>query len=57
MCARIRPLKNRMPTSNAAFDNANYGAKTFTAFLELPAVAKKVQVRRLDSGQTQARRI
>ena len=46
-----------MLTSNAAFDNANYGAKTFTAFLELPAVAKKVEVRRLENGQTQARRI
>lgn len=49
-------LKTRMLTSNAAFDNANYGAKTFTAFLELPAIAKKVEVRRLDNGQTQARR-
>jgi uncharacterized protein (TIGR00288 family) len=54
--ASAGPLKNRMLVSNAAFDNANYGAKTFTAFLELPAIAKKVEVRRLENGQTQARR-
>ena len=54
--AAAGPLKNRMLTINAAFDNAEYGARTFTAFLALPYVEAHVETRRRDDGQTLARR-
>lgn len=39
-------LKSRMLQIDAAFDNANHGARTFTAFLELPLLAKQLETRR-----------
>lgn len=50
------PLKNRMLGLDAAFDNANFGARTFTDFLGLPLVDARVDTRRREDGQTLARR-
>lgn len=54
--AAAGPLKSRMLSIDSAFDNANYGARTFTAFLALPEVEAHVEIKRRDDGQTLARR-
>lgn len=50
------PLKNRMLSIYSAFDNANYGARTFSAFLTLPRVEAMIETKRREDGQTLARR-